>query len=61
MVILNPIPARWVTHKLENNIPQKLYHRSEIPESHIRLPSLGGVWKWEEKSPDNMALKASGV
>ena len=31
-----------MTHKLENNsISQKLYHRSEIPGSHIRLPSLG--------------------
>ena len=55
MVKLNPILARWVTHKLENNIPQKLYHSSEIPESHIRLPSLG-VSGNGRKSPQTIWL-----
>ena len=56
----NPIPAEWVTHKLENNYITKFSHRSESSESHGRLPSLG-VWQQKEEPPENLALKASGV
>ena len=41
-------------------IPQKFSHRSESPEPRISLPSLG-AWEQEEETPENLALKASGV
>ena len=41
MVKSNPIPVRWVTHKLVTVIPRKFSHCCEGSELHIRLPNLG--------------------
>ena len=41
-------------------IPQKLSQKSESPEPHIRLLSLG-IWQWEEELSENLAFKVSGV
>ena len=56
----NPIPVRWVRHKLEIIISQRFSQRSESSEPHVRLPSLG-VWQREKEPPEHLALKASGV
>ena len=40
MIKSNPITARWVTHKLENNNIKEVLHCNEGSETHIRLPSL---------------------
>ena len=41
-------------------MPQKFFPGSESSEPHIRLPSLG-LWQWEKKPPEKLALKTSGV
>ena len=38
-------------------VSQRLSHRNENSEPHIRFPSLG-VWHWEKKPPEHLALKA---
>ena len=37
----NPIPAKWVTHKLDNNNTKEGLHCYEGSEPNVRLPSLG--------------------
>lgn len=49
-----------MTYKLKVIISQKLSQKSESPELHIRLLSLG-IWQWEEEIPENLAFKVSGV
>ena len=55
MIKSNPIPARWVAHKLEKTIWKELSHCCESSESHIRLLTWGsdkvtespqGIWPW---------------
>ena len=41
-------------------IPQKFSNRSESSEPHGGLLSQG-LWQWEEKTPENLSLKVSGV
>ena len=62
----NPIPAGWVTHKLENNYTTEVHslkwrstHWSEGSEPHIRLLNLG-VQQQEEESPKNQTLRPAG-
>ena len=55
-----PYPTGGLPKNWKIIIPQKFSHRSESPEPHIRLPSLG-VQQREEEPPENLALKASGV
>ena len=37
-------------------ILQRLSHRSESSEPHVRLPSLE-VWHWKEEPQEHLALK----
>ena len=52
----NLISTRWMIHKLKNSYTTEVLHRSESPEPHVRLPSLG-VWQQYEKAPENLAWK----
>jgi len=54
----NPIPARWVTHKLESTVPKEFSHCWEGSEPHGRLHSLGQR-DWE--FPRNLTLKPSEI
>ena len=59
MIKSNPIPARWVTHKLENNNTKELSHCCEGSKPHVRFPSLGIKQRdWEYLG--NLALKSVG-
>ena len=60
MIKSNPIPARWATHKLENNYTKEAPHCCEGSRPHIRLPSLE-IWPRDWESPGNLTLKASGI
>ena len=40
----NPIPERWATHELENNIPKKFSLCCEGSRLQIRLPNLE-IWQ----------------
>ena len=61
MIKSNPIPTRWVIHKLENNnTKKKLSHCCEGLEAHVRLPSLRTQQRdWE--SPGDLILKHSEI
>ena len=48
-----------MAHRLERTISQRLTHRRESSEPYIRFPCLG-IWYWEEKSLEHLALRASG-
>ena len=52
-------PSGWPTN-WKIIISQRLSHRHESSEPHIRLPSLG-VWHQEEKPPEHLAVKDSGA
>ena len=54
----NPIPTRWVTHKLESKVPKEFSHCCEGSEPHGRLHSLGQR-DWE--FPRNLTLKPSEI
>ena len=41
-------------------ISQKLTHRSESSEPHVKSPCLG-IWHWEKEPPEHLALRASGA
>ena len=56
----NPIPAGWVTHKLENNYIAEVLPQEWKFWPQVMLPSLA-VWQWDEEPPENLALKASGI
>ena len=58
----NPIPhpASRGPRNWRTIILQKLPHRSESSEPHVRLPILGS-WHWEDEPPKHLALKASRV
>ena len=51
----NPIPAGWVTHKLENNYTREVLTWEWKPWAHVRVTRLasdngrrrpGGIWLW---------------
>ena len=57
MIQINPIPPRWVTHKLENNY-------IAVSPTGVRVMShtLGSqseIWPWEEEPPEHLALTTS--
>ena len=58
MIKSNPIPTRWVTHKLESKVPKEFSHCCEGSEPHGRLHSLGQR-DWE--FPRNLTLKPSEI
>ena len=39
---------------------QRLTHRSESSQPHIKFPHVG-IWHWEKEPPEHLALKASGA
>ena len=57
MIKSNPIPEKWVTHKI---ISKKFSHCCEGSESHVRLPSLR-IRQRDWESPENLTLKASRI
>ena len=60
MIKSNPIPARWVTYKLENNKTKDILSLLWGSELHVRLPRLGSGQKdWE--SSGNLTFKASRI
>ena len=60
MIKSNPIPTRWVTHKLEKYNIKEISHCCDSSEPHVRLHTLGIQQKdWE--SPENLTLKAGGI
>ena len=54
-----PIPPDGQPANQKTIIPQKLSHRSESSEPHVRLPSLGV--QPEVECPEDLALKARRV
>ena len=60
MIKSNPMPARWVTHKLENNITKEITHCCESSESHVRLSRLR-IQQMDWESPKNLDLAARRI
>ena len=56
----NRMTAGWVTHKLENTYTTEV-HPLEWRFWASRQASQPGVQQWEEESPENQTLKASGI
>ena len=60
MINSNPIPARWVTRKLEKKIPKKFSHCCEVSEPGVKLPSLR-IQQRDWEYPRNLTLKPSVI
>ena len=55
----NPVPAKWVTHRLENNNTEEVL----APLSRFQplpTPRLG-FWPRDCKSPENLTLRVGGI
>ena len=59
VVISNPTPG-WAAQRWKVIISQRLTHRSESSDFHIKFPCLG-IWHWEGEPPEHLALRASGA
>lgn len=57
--IINPIVARWATHKLENNCITEVLTgvRALNPTRCLIL----GAWHWGEDPPEHLAVNVSGA
>lgn len=52
--------VRWGTHEKEDNDNFRDFPRSKRSEPPAGLPGVG-ILHWEDKSPDCLTLKASGL
>ena len=43
MIKSNPIPTRWMTHKLRTIIPKKFSQCCEDSEPHVRITIWGSI------------------
>ena len=60
MINSNPIPVRWVTHKLEDKNTKDVLPLCEVSEPDVKLPSLG-IRQRDWGYPRNLTLKASVI